>query len=272
MKTTHFRRFFLTIISVLMVGVFSCICVSADELDTAEPIKLGQEKSITAYKGEEDIYWSHYYKFTAPYTGLFEVSSTPFEDNSIKVTDLEGHDISYAEYNPYTKRVESAVDLVKGRVYYIKIDGCEEYSRFPQITIRTSIKKHSHRLGSYTYTYDSDRGLFYRECLCNDCVYKNLFFKYKPSISKLTKGKKKITARISYKYDYGPFQIQYSTNKSFKKAKTTTMFYRGSKTIKKLSKKKTYYVRVRAYTTEDNGISNVKVYSPRSAVKKVKTK
>lgn len=272
MKTTHFRRFFLTIIFVLMVGVFSCICVSADELDTAEPIKLGQEKSITAYKGEEDIYWSHYYKFTAPYTGLFEVSSTPFEDNSIRVTDLEGHDISYAEYNPYTKRVESAVDLVKGRVYYIKIDGCEEYSRFPQSTIRTSIKKHSHRLGSYTYTYDSDRGLFYRECLCNDCVYKNLFLKYKPSISKLTKGKKKITARISYKYDYGPFQIQYSTNKSFKKAKTTTMFYRGSKTIKKLSKKKTYYVRVRAYTTEDNGISKVKVYSPWSAVKKVKTK
>lgn len=105
MKTTHFRRFFLTIISVLMVGVFSCICVSADELDTAEPIKLGQEKSITAYKGEEDVYWSHYYKFTAPYTGLFEVSSTPFEDNSINVTDLEGHDISYAKYNPYTKRV-----------------------------------------------------------------------------------------------------------------------------------------------------------------------
>ena len=120
MKTTHFRRFFLTIISVLIVGVFSCICVSADELDTAEPIKLGQEKSITAYKGEEDIYWSHYYKFTAPYTGLFEVSSTPFEDNSIKVTDLEGHDISYAEYNPYTKRVESAVDLVKEEYTILK--------------------------------------------------------------------------------------------------------------------------------------------------------
>lgn len=140
MKTTHFRRFFLTIISVLMVGVFSCICVSADELDTAEPIKLGQEKSITAYKGEEDIFWSHYYKFTAPYTGLFEVSSTPFEDNSIKVTDLEGHDISYAEYNPYTKRVESAVDLVKGRVYYIEIHGNEFYSEYSQVEIRTSIK------------------------------------------------------------------------------------------------------------------------------------
>lgn len=186
MKTTHFRRFFLTIISVLMVGVFSCICVSADELDTAEPIKLGQEKSITAYKGEEDIYWSHCYKFTAPYTGLFEVSSTPFEDNSIIVTDLEGHYTSEGEYSPYTKKVETAVGLEKGRIYYIKIDGCEEYSRFPQIVIRTSIKKHSHRLGSYTYTHSDDSRLLYRECLCSNCGYMSLRFKNKPTISKLT--------------------------------------------------------------------------------------
>ena len=190
----------------------------------------------------------------------------------LKVTDLEGHDISYAEYNPYTKRVESAVDLVKGRVYYIEIHGNEFYSEYSQVEIRTSIKKHSHRLGSYTYIYESSTGLFYRECLCQDCPYRNLFFKCKPSISKLTKGKKKFTAKISYKYDHGPFQIQYSTNKKFKKAKSTTLYYPESKTIKKLSKKKTYYVRVRAYTTEDNGISKVKVYSPWSAVKKVKTK
>lgn len=271
MKTTHFRRFFLTIISVLMVGVFSCICVSADELDTAEPIKLGQEKSITAYKGEEDIYWSHYYKFTAPYTGLFEVSSTPFESNSISVTDLEGHYICGSDYNPYTKKVDSVADLVKGRVYYIEIQGYEDYSEHSQIAIQTSIKKHSHRLGSYTYVCSDYTGLFYRECLCNNCGYKNLFFKDRPSISKLTKGKKKFTARIRYKYDV-QFQLQYSTNKNFKKAKSTTLFVYESKTIKKLRKKKTYYVRVRAYTTEDNGISNVKVYSPWSAVKKVKTK
>lgn len=271
MKTTHFRRFFLTIISVLMVGVFSCICVSADELDTAEPIKLSQETSITAYKGEEDIYWSHYYKFTAPYTGLFEIATTPFESNSISVTDLEGHYIGGSDYNPYTKRVDSAVDLVKGRVYYIKIYGYEEYSEYSQIAIQTSIKKHSHRLGSYTYVCSDYNGLFYRECLCNNCGYKNLFFKDRPSISKLTKGKKKFTARIRYKYDV-KFQLQYSTNKNFKKAKSTTLFVYESKTIKKLRKKKTYYVRVRAYTTANNGISNVKVYSPWSAVKKVKTK
>lgn len=273
MKTTHFRRFFLTIISVLMVGVFSCICVSADELDTAEPIKLDQEKSITAYKDYGNIQWSHYYKFTAPYTGLFEIATTPFESNSISVTDLEGHYICGSDYNPYTKKVDSVADLIKGRVYYIEIQGYEDYSEHSQIAIRTSIKKHSHRLGSYTYIYsdDNDTGLFYRECLCNNCGYKNLFFKNRPSISKLTKGKKKFTARIRYKYDV-QFQLQYSTNKNFKKAKSTTLFVYESKTIKKLRKKKTYYVRVRAYTTANNGISNVKVYSPWSAVKKVKTK
>ena len=148
MKSTHFRRFFLTIISVLMVGVFSCICVSANELDTAEPIKLGQEKSIPADKEDGYVSWSHYYKFTAPYTGLFEITSTSLENNCISITDLEGHYICENEYSPYTKRVDSAVDLVKGRVYYIKIYGYEEYSEYSQIAIQTSIKKHSHRLGS----------------------------------------------------------------------------------------------------------------------------
>ena len=47
------------------------------------------------------------------------------------------------------------------------------------------------------------------------------------------------------------YQVSYSTSKSFKKAKTTSVKYTKSvksKTVKKLKSKKKYYVRVRTYT------------------------
>ena len=59
--------------------------------------------------------------------------------------------------------------------------------------------------------------------------------------------------------------MQYSTNKKFKKAKTKTA-KKTNLTIKKLKKKKTYYVRVRAYTLDASG---KKVPGQWSAVKKV---
>ncbi len=63
---------------------------------------------------------------------------------------------------------------------------------------------------------------------------------------KLKAGKKQMT--VSYKKDssVGGYEIVYATNKSFKKAKTTKATS-ATKTIKKLTSKKTYYVKVRAY-------------------------
>ena len=63
------------------------------------------------------------------------------------------------------------------------------------------------------------------------------------------------------------YQIQYATNKKYRKAKKITTS-KTKYTIKKLKKKKTYYVRVRAYTV-NNG---KKVYGKWSKVKKVKIK
>jgi len=63
---------------------------------------------------------------------------------------------------------------------------------------------------------------------------------------KLKAGKKQMT--VSYKKDssVGGYEIVYATNKSFKKAKTTKVTS-AKKTINKLTSKKTYYVKVRAY-------------------------
>lgn len=65
-------------------------------------------------------------------------------------------------------------------------------------------------------------------------------------------------------------KVQYSKSKSFKKAKTSTVssYKTTSKTVKKLSAKKKYYVRVRVYKK----VSGKKYYSSWSKVKSVKTK
>lgn len=67
------------------------------------------------------------------------------------------------------------------------------------------------------------------------------------------------------------YQVSYSTSKSFKKAKTTSVKYTKSvksKTVKKLKSKKKYYVRVRTYTKTSGGTC----YSSWSKTKSAKVK
>lgn len=92
----------------------------------------------------------------------------------------------------------------------------------------------------------------------------------KPAKVKLIVAKNQKSKKISLKWKKisgaKGYQIQYATNKKFKskKTKTTTKL---RYTIKKLKKKKTYYVRVRAYKS-----SKKKVYGKWSNVKKIKVK
>ncbi|MBR4759222.1 MAG: fibronectin type III domain-containing protein, partial [Lachnospiraceae bacterium] len=65
------------------------------------------------------------------------------------------------------------------------------------------------------------------------------------------------------------YEIQYSTKKNFKKNSKTKTTKKVKYTIKSLKKKKTYYVRVRAYKTD---VAGKKVYGKWSKVKKVKVK
>lgn len=63
------------------------------------------------------------------------------------------------------------------------------------------------------------------------------------------------------------YQITYATNSEFTKGKKVVNTTKRTKTIKKLKKGKTYYVRVRAYKKDSTGR---KVYGKYSKVKKVK--
>ena len=85
---------------------------------------------------------------------------------------------------------------------------------------------------------------------------------------KLTKGdKRKITIKVKgQKGAY--YQYQYATNKKFKKSKSIRSEYSSTTTMRRLAKKKKYYVRVRGYVTYDGK----NYYGAWSKVKTIRTK
>lgn len=90
----------------------------------------------------------------------------------------------------------------------------------------------------------------------------------KVTLSKVSSGKKQFKAKWKKMSGVTGYQVQYSLNKNFKKAKTVNI--KGSKktstTIKKLKSKKKYYVRVRAYK-KANGQKKVGSWSKTKTVK-----
>ncbi len=96
------------------------------------------------------------------------------------------------------------------------------------------------------------------------------------SVSKVTAAKKgfKVTWKKQKTQTTG-YQVQYSTDKKFKKNNKTVTISKNSTTSKsvgKLKAKKKYYVRVRTYKTVKFGGKSVKLYSGWSKAKSVTTK
>ena len=92
----------------------------------------------------------------------------------------------------------------------------------------------------------------------------------KSLISKLKPGKKQLAITWKKADDVDGYEVQYSTNKNFKKdAKTFTANKKTtSKTVKKLKAKKKYFVRVRTYRV----VQGQKYYSSWSGAKNVTVK
>ncbi|MDD6728392.1 MAG: fibronectin type III domain-containing protein [Eubacteriales bacterium] len=90
--------------------------------------------------------------------------------------------------------------------------------------------------------------------------------------AKSTKSKKMTLKWKKDITDASGYEIQYATDKKFKKNKKTVVVKgkkNASKTISKLKSKKTYYVRVRAYLDQGSG---EKIYGGWSKVKAIKVK
>ena len=95
-------------------------------------------------------------------------------------------------------------------------------------------------------------------------------------VSKVTAAKKgfKVTWKKQKTQTTG-YQVQYSTDKNFKKNNKTVTISKNittSKSVGKLKAKKKYYVRVRTYKTVKFGGKSVKLYSGWSKAKSVTTK
>lgn len=91
------------------------------------------------------------------------------------------------------------------------------------------------------------------------------------SISNVTAGKKQFTIKWKKQsIQASGYEIQYSTSKNMKNAKTVTVNKNSatSKTVKGLKASKTYYVRIRTY----KAVSGKKIYSGWSGVVNIKTK
>ncbi len=91
----------------------------------------------------------------------------------------------------------------------------------------------------------------------------------KLSSSTKSTSKKTLTVKWTKVANASGYQVTYSTKSNFKGAKTVNVSYKSSsKKLTKLSSKKKYYVKVRAYTT----ISGKKYYGSYSSKKTVKVK
>ena len=91
------------------------------------------------------------------------------------------------------------------------------------------------------------------------------------TITKLTAKnikKKRISLKWKKVTKAKGYQIQYALDRKFKKSKKTKNISKSSYVIKKLKKKKTYYIRVRAYVI----INGKKVYGNWCKAKKIKIK
>ena len=92
----------------------------------------------------------------------------------------------------------------------------------------------------------------------------------KPEMKKLTAGKKKFTVQWKKDKKADGYQVQYSTDKKFKKnVKSVNVSKKSTKaTVKKLKKGKTYWVRMHSYKK----INGKKYYSGWGKVKSVKVR
>ncbi len=121
--------------------------------------------------------------------------------------------------------------------------------------------------GKATITVTAKATSTYSNCVKKITVYG---VPKKPEMKKLTAGKKRFTVQWKKDKKADGYQVQYSTDKKFKKnVKSVNVSKKNTKaTVKKLKKGKTYRVRVRSYKK----INGKKYYSGWGKVKSVKVR
>lgn len=247
----------VTVVTMLAVGTTSAF--AAGWVSRATPINLG-----TVYNESAD-YTDAYFNYD--YYDAF-VFSVPAK-GKIKVR-IEAEDYRYMEAEKYLYRSSNLDDPIgDGYLSYVK-DGYSSGGGYYYREYTANLSSAgTYYLAVKYYYYDPDD---------YDGSY-DIRVTYTPSfsntsLSKVSAKKKAFNAKWKKCSNVSGYQLQYSTKKNMKSAKTYT--FKGnkttSKTVSKLKKKKTYYVRVRTYKTVKINGKNKTYYGKWSSKKAVKTK
>ena len=160
-----------------------------------------------------------------------------------------------------------------------KLNGCKQNSKNKKTFYKQTVKLYSPTRKGYTFGgWYKDKKFKTKVTSISKNTAKNVTLYAKwikvtkckaPANVKLRNSKAK-TMTVSYKAVSGAkgYEISYATNSKFKSAKKVRTAAK-SKSISKLKKGKTYYVRVRAYKVDSTG---AKIYGSYSKAAKVKIK
>jgi len=247
----------------IIIGNYSNL--EADTLieDLLDP--YGNEVSnFSSFSGKDDGN-SHYWTITAQYSGWYYLK---FHN--------DGHDAG----------VQYTIKIAQQKISATKTKAKLSTTTY---TYNGEVKKPNVKVtyGSKTLKKNTDYTVKYATGRKNPGKYKvtitfkgsysgtkTLYFTINPAktkVLKITPAKKSLKIYISKKStQVSGYQIQYATNKTFKSAKTKnlTSYKTTSVTLKGLSAKKTYFVRVRTYKI----VNGKKYYSAWSSIAYKKTK
>lgn len=215
------------------------------------------------------------------------IGKAAFQNNTGN-TRISGHPVLVLTNNSKLLKVNTADENFRVQLRSLAKNGTKVYglknktysgkSQTQKVTVKNSMM--TLNSGSeYKVSYSGNKSVGTAKIKITGIVNYNgtitKTFKINPkgtSLKSVKKSKKsfKATWKKSSKTWTTGYQVQYSTSKKFKKAKTATVkSYKKTKvTVKKLKKRKTYYVHMRTYKT----VKGKKYYSGWSKVKKVKTK
>ena len=217
-------------------------------------LKNGTDYTVKYSSGRKNVgRYAVKVTFKGNYSGTVKKT---FKINPAKVSNVKLSSTSYT-YNGKTKTPSVTVKDSKGRKLKKGTDYTVKYSSGRKNVGRYAVKV------TFKGNYTGSKTVYYYIVPKSTSISR---------VSALRKGfklswKKQKTQTTGY-------QIQYSTSKKFKKAKAVNVSKNKttSKSIKKLSSKKKYYVRVRTYKKVKINGKTKKVYSSWSKTKTVKTR
>lgn len=159
-----------------------------------------------------------------------------------------------------------------GYYVYRKQQGAKSWTRIATISSGTTLIWKDSKLTNGKLTYYTVKAINGSSTGAT-AAYQSLLY-LKPGSVRFTKAAKstKMTVKWSRNAAAGGYQIQYATNRFFHGAKTVTISKNKttSKSISKLAKNKTYYVRVRSYLKK-GGKTYYSSWTESSNVKSTKT-